>query len=222
MTVWHGQGSKTITVKFKMHSFYNSALTYMDTIFTCLPCFNCNPNQTFQTFALKRDSWDQHSLPNMNGWRDWGRIYLAGCSLLLRSFLHENPVTFIYLFQEILSKPTCPWALLMQQRTQFLKNLRILSICISGSEYFHQVWAVRHLDSQTNTQCVIFELLISHHCRAQHDLGLAILCLKLSVGEKMLRDNYLVCPQEVWLVEEKLSKRDQRRRVHTEVHLRAL
>lgn len=57
---------------------------------------------------------------------------------------------------------------------------------------------MRHHDGHHKTQHVITEGLRSHHCNTQHNLKLAMPCLKLSVGEGRLRDNYLVCPQEVW------------------------
>lgn len=57
---------------------------------------------------------------------------------------------------------------------------------------------MRHQDGQHKTQHVIIEGLRSHHCNTQHNLELAMLRLKLSVGERGLRDNYLVRPQEVW------------------------
>lgn len=47
------------------------------------------------------------------------------------------------------------------------------------------------------TQHLTTEGLTSHRCNTQHSLELATLFLKLPV-ERRLRDNYRVCPQEVW------------------------
>lgn len=51
-------------------------------------------------------------------------------------------------------------------------------------EYLLQVGAMRHQKSHHKTQHVIIEGLTSHHCNTQDNLELAIVCLKLSVGEK--------------------------------------
>lgn len=62
-------------------------------------------------------------------------------------------------------------------------------------EYLLHVWAMRHWDVHHKTSTCHQR---GSYCDTQHNLELAMLCLKLSVGERRLRDNYLVCPQEVW------------------------
>lgn len=78
------------------------------------------------------------------------------------------------------------------------KSQTILIICISDCVNIY-LRPEQRLTRTATTKLNISPLqgLRSHHCNTQHNLELAMLRLKFSV-ERRLRDNYRVCPQEVW------------------------
>lgn len=78
------------------------------------------------------------------------------------------------------------------------KSRLILIICIPDCVNIY-IRPEQHVTGTAihETQHITTEGLTSHHSNTQHSLELAALFLKLSV-QRRLRDNYRVCPQEVW------------------------